>query len=188
VLILSGGDILESADSVQAVLPGAFNPLHEGHRRMALLAERAVAAPVAFELSIDNVDKPPLDIDAVEQRLFQFDQEHTICLTRAATFVQKAQLFAGAHFLVGADTILRVADPRYYAGDERERDAAIDQLVNRGARFLVFGRTIGGRFHSLTQLALPERLHAICSEVLEGEFRVDVSSTDIRRANTAGGG
>ena len=39
-----------------ALLPGSFNPLHLGHREMLAVAGR----PAAYELSVTNVDKPPL--------------------------------------------------------------------------------------------------------------------------------
>src|SRR5437763_52476 len=53
------------------VFPGAFNPLHEGHRQMAKVAARRLGAAVAFELSITNVDKPPLDFIEMQQRTNQ---------------------------------------------------------------------------------------------------------------------
>ncbi|MDA1049506.1 MAG: hypothetical protein O3C40_03375 [Planctomycetota bacterium] len=181
-LVLGGEAISESADSVQAVLPGAFNPLHDGHRKMARIAAASLGVPVAFELSIENVDKPPLDIDAIEQCLSQFGNEQTICLTRAATFVQKVQLFGTVSFVVGADTMLRIADVRYYHNDTARRDRAVEKIVETGSRFLVFGRTMGDRFHTLSQLNIPEPLRGVCREVSEEEFQHDISSTEIRRA------
>ena len=182
MLMLCGDTIQESAEAVNAVLPGAFNPLHDGHRNMARLAEQTVNASVAFELSIENVDKPTLDVNAVDQRLSQFGQEQTICLTRAATFVQKVQLFSNASFVVGADTILRVADARYYSNNAARRDRALEAIIAAGVRFLVFGRTMGHGFRTLSQLDLPEPLRAICREVSETEFRHDISSSEMRRA------
>lgn len=187
-LMFRGDEIVESLDAVQAVLPGAFNPLHRGHREMARVAEQWLGVPPVFELSIENVDKASLGTQSIVERLTQFDKQQTICLTRAATFVQKAQLFDNAHFVVGADTILRIADARYYGGNQTQRDAAIVQLADRGARFLVFGRAISDRFHTLTRLKLPERLRAICREVREEDFRFDISSTDIRRPNSTDDG
>ncbi len=179
-LVLCGDAMIESADSVQVVLPGAFNPLHDGHRKMARVAVESLGVPVAFELSIENVDKPPLDLDSIELRLAQLDKEHTVCLTRAATFVQKVQLFGNATFVVGADTILRIADARYYGDDVSRRDRAVATIVEAGARFLVFGRTIRERFQTLERLDLPGPLRAICREVREEEFRYDISSSEIR--------
>ena len=183
-LLFRGDAIAESLDGVQAVLPGAFNPLHQGHRQMARVAERWLGVPPVFELSIENVDKPPLEAASIVERLAQFDDRQTICLTRAATFVQKAELFDDAHFLVGADTIWRIADVRYYGGDELQRDAAIDQLADRGARFLVFGRTIHDGFYPLARLELPRRLRAICREVLEQDFRLDMPKSVQHTLNT----
>lgn len=184
-LVLCGDAILDSANSVQAVLPGAFNPLHDGHRKMARLAAQAVDAGVAFELSIENVDKLPLDINAVDRRLSQFGVDQTICLTRAATFVEKVKLFRHASFVVGADTILRIADARYYGDDASLRDRALETIIAHGVRFLVFGRKMNDGFRTLGQLSLPEPFHAICREVSEAEFRHDISSTEIRRENSS---
>ncbi|HEX2474763.1 MAG TPA: hypothetical protein VHK01_08460, partial [Lacipirellulaceae bacterium] len=41
------------------LFPGAFNPLHDGHLRMAEVAQAHYGVPVTFELSIANVDKAP---------------------------------------------------------------------------------------------------------------------------------
>lgn len=184
-LVLRGDTVDDSAHSVQVVLPGAFNPLHEGHRKMARVAAASLGVPVTFELSIVNVDKPPLDIDSINLRLAQFDPGHTVCLTRAATFAEKVQLFDNAGFVVGADTILRIAEARYYGDDILRRDLAVATIVEAGARFLVFGRTNHGRFQTLGDLDLPRPLRAICREVREEDFRHDISSTEIRGVDSA---
>lgn len=152
---------------------------------MAQIAATVLNAPVAFRLSIENVEKPMLGVNAIEQRLTQFGGEATICLTRAATFAQKVRMFSRVTFVVGADTILRVADERFYANDPLHRDAALQSIIQSGARFLVFGRSIDDRFQTLTHLDLPEPLLAICREVSEADFRHDISSSDIRRSNSA---
>ncbi|MBN1393494.1 MAG: CinA family protein, partial [Pirellulales bacterium] len=41
------------------VFPGAFNPLHSGHRRMFQIAGERLGRHGILELSIINVDKPP---------------------------------------------------------------------------------------------------------------------------------
>ncbi len=167
------------------LFPGAFNPVHQGHLRMAVIAERRLGTPLAWELSIANVDKPPLDFIAMRQRVqgMRFeDHERTIVLTRAATFREKAELFSGATFVVGADTAQRLGEVRYYGGDAARRDAAIAEIAGRGCRFLVFGRQRGERFETLGDLELPAALRAICDEVSAAEFREDVSSTELRDA------
>jgi hypothetical protein len=166
----------------RAIFPGAFNPMHVGHRRMAETAREAFGLAVEYELTILNVDKPPLDYFEINRRTDQFEPEDTLWLTRAGTFVKKSELFAGATFLVGADTLRRVADPRYYGGNEAACRAAIEQIIARGCHFLVFGRDLGTGFVRLADLELPEMLREVCREIPASEFREDVSSTALRRA------
>jgi hypothetical protein len=146
---------------------------------MAEVAARRVGGPVTFELSIVNVDKPPLDFVEIDERLRWLAGER-VWLTRTPTFVEKAALAPGATFVVGADTIERIGEVRYYAHDAARRDAAIAAIARQGCRFLVFGRHWEGTFHRLADVRLPPALAALCDEVSEAEFREDVSSTGLR--------
>ncbi len=177
---VGSGEFSEDPSASLAILPGAFNPLHDAHRKMAEMAGRLLGAKVLFELSIENVDKPPLDYSQIARRTSQFDSEAALYLTRAATFVEKARLFPGVTFVVGADTILRVADPRYFRNDTAACRRAIEEIAQAGCRFLVFGRTDSHGFRSLGELNLPPELHALCREVPQSEFREDISSTELR--------
>jgi nicotinamide mononucleotide (NMN) deamidase PncC len=161
------------------VFPGAFNPLHAGHRRMIEIAEARCGAPVTLELSIANVDKPTLDFVEIADRLAGLN-EYRVLVTRAATFAEKAALVPGAVFVVGADTLARIADPSYYGGLSAERDAAVAMIGARGCRFLVFGRVVDGRFATLSDLNLPPVLRDLCDEVRESDFRDDIRSTELR--------
>lgn len=164
----------------KALLPGALNPLHEGHRKMAALAARILGVEVAFEISILNVDKPPLDFIEIRQRVGQFAEDQSVWLSRAPHFSEKAELFPGATFVVGADTIARVGDPRYYGGREAAMHEAIADIAAHGCRFLVFGRIVDGAFRTLGDLQIPEPLARLCQEVPASEFRDDISSTQLR--------
>jgi nicotinamide mononucleotide (NMN) deamidase PncC len=161
------------------VFPGAFNPLHAGHRRMAELAAARVGQPVTLELSIINVEKPPLDFVEIDGRLEQLTGL-PILLTRAPTFVEKAAILPGSTFIVGADTLARIADPAYYAGSTERRDASVAEIAAQGCRLLVFGRNVGNRFITLADLDVPATLRALCDEVPASDFRDDTSSTIVR--------
>jgi hypothetical protein len=165
------------------IFPGAFNPPHQGHLRMAEDAERRLGHPLAWELSLANVDKPPLDFLTLRHRfeaIRKADPRRPVVVTRAPTFCEKAELFPGATFVVGADTLDRIADARYYGGDVERRGAVFEKLRTRGIRFLVYGRRIGDQFRTLNDLTVPASLRALCEGVPAEEFREDASSTQSR--------
>ena len=171
--------VLGSGGEPRALLPGAFDPLHVAHRSMRSHAEQLLACPVAYELCVTNVDKPALDFVEIEERVRAFGADGDLWLTSLPLFTEKAEAFPQVTFVVGADTIKRIAQTRYYGTDE-ERDARIREFSEHGARFLVYGRNIGDGFEGLEQLELPEAIRALCSGVDEGEFHMDISSSEIR--------
>jgi hypothetical protein len=166
----------------KTVMPGAFNPMHDGHRRMIQVAQEMLQRPAAAEISIVNVDKPPLDYIEIERRLGQFPVDQTVYLSRAATFEEKSRQFAGATFVVGIDTLRRIAAPQYYGNSASSCEIAIERIAARGCRFLVFGRNLGTGFVRLGDIELPDTLRAICREVPPEVFREDVTSTSIRKS------
>lgn len=170
----------------KAVLPGAFDPLHDGHRKMAEIAARLLGCKVDFEISIVNVDKPPLDFIEIDRRARQFSAGDSVWLSRAPRFVKKAELFPDATFVVGADTITRIGDPRYYGNEDVAMHEAIARIAAAGCHFLVFGRRVEGVFRTLSELPLPAQLARLCQEVPQAEFRDDISSTQLRRERSKG--
>ncbi len=166
-----------------AVLPGAFNPLHEGHRRMREVAEERLNQHVAFELSIRNVDKPDLDFIDINERIEQFEADEYV-LTNQPTFIEKARLLfstSGGTFVVGADTLSRIDHEQYYDSLEH-RDASISELTMLGIRFLVFGRRHRSEFLTLEDLKVGSDLGALCDGISASEFQCDLSSTELRES------
>jgi hypothetical protein len=180
VLVAPDGTLLAGQQIVGGLLSGSFNPLHAGHERLAQAAAVVLGMPVLFELPVVNADKPPLSYAEVERRLEQFRGRHPVVLTRAPLFRDKAALFPGCVFVVGYDTAARLVEPRYYGGEAR-RDAALAEIRAAGCRFLVAGRAVGGVFRTLSDIAIPERFRDLFIELPESVFRLDLSSTEIRR-------
>jgi len=166
-----------------ALLPGAFNPLHDGHRRLAAVAAALLGDPVDFELSIHNVDKPPLTETELLRRLGTFTGNQPDWVTRAATFEEKARLFPQAVFVVGADTAARIVAERYYGENVQTMHAALDGIARQGCRFLVAGRVDhDGRFVELEQLPIPPRYAALFQAISRDAYQFDISSTRLRNA------
>lgn len=172
---------VSAAHDGRLLIPGSFNPLHEGHRSMIRIAESRTGRRAALELSIGNVDKSPLDYQEIDDRLQRIHAtfDRPVWLTHAPTFVEKAALFPGTVFVVGADTVARIAEVRYYA-DKAARDDALSFFTEQNVRFLVFGRMMGERFRTLESLGLPAALTRLCDGIPESEFRLDISSTVLR--------
>ena len=179
-LIRRADDEFEIEGEVPPVLlPGSFNPVHQGHREMMDLAGRSFGEPGAFELSVTNVDKPPLEKMEILGRLSQFGPSDVVVLTRAETFQKKAALFPGSVFLMGWDTAVRLVAPRYY-DSETAMLIALAEMMAGGARFLVAGRSDGGVFRTLADVDVPGGFSPMFTAIPEADFRRDISSTILR--------
>lgn len=176
----SDGRMRAAGPMPPVLVPGAFNPAHAGHRRLAEVATRLTGLPAAFELSVHNVDKPPLSLEEIRRRIDQFTWQGPLWLTRAPTFLEKAKLFPGTVFAIGLDTAERIVAPRYYESSESAMRQALEEIRAAGCRFLVAGRSEGDRFRTLDQLSMPAGFRDLFQAVAESDFRLDLSSTKLR--------
>jgi hypothetical protein len=188
VTVQPDGQMMLSAPQPFVLFPGSFNPLHEGHLLLARVAEELRQQPLAFEISVTNVDKPPLAGETVRRRLAQFAWKSPVELTRAPTFVEKSRLFPGTTFVIGADTAERLVAPKYYGDDELRMHLALDEIANSGSSFLVAVRIDAvGRVRALNDIPVPRRYADLFTEIREHRFRFDTSSSEIRASRGADG-
>jgi len=165
------------------IFSGSFSPLHEGHLAMARIAEEIAERPVEWELSVTNVDKPMLDYIEVSRRVGQFEGK-TLWLSRAATFIEKVHVFPQSTFVMGADTYVRLIDPKYYHGSQKRLNDAMRTICRQSRGLIVFGRMQDQKFQNPTTCDVPPALREITYFVSEREFRMDVSSSGIRANKT----
>jgi hypothetical protein len=157
-------------------LPGSFNPLHKGHEELLLVAEKTSGREGVLELSVTNVDKPPLTIVEVERRLLQMKGVYAVVLTCAPTFAEKAELFPGAWFALGYDTAIRLLSPDYHA----DVPAMLARFKELDTRFVVAGRIHKGEFQGLEYPDIPDGFEELFIPIPENLFREDISSTELR--------
>src|SRR5438132_4292202 len=189
VTVQPDGQLMLSAPQPVVLFPGSFNPMHAGHALLARVAEELSQQPLAFEISVTNVDKPPLAGDTVRHRLAQFAWKSAVELTRAPTFVEKSRLFPGTTFVIGADTAERLVAPKYYGGDELRMHMALEEIASSGSSFLVAMRIdAAGRVRALNDIPVPRRYADLFTEIPEHRFRFDTSSSEVRARRRADGG
>ncbi len=148
-----------------AILPGSFNPLHQGHVALAAAALATNAATeVWLALARVTVDKEHVTGALLEDRLIalrHFVQDrprYGVLLFNRGLYVDQA-LAARTHwpdldtllFLVGYDKIVQIFDPRYYD----DRDSALQKLFGL-ASFLVAPRDDAMVDDLATLLSRPE--------------------------------
>ena len=182
VVVGKDGAAAAGTPTREALLSGSFDPLHDGHLKLAKAASDILGVEAAFELSVLNVDKPPLAEGEVRRRLRQFQGKAEVVLTRAPTFVEKARLLQGVTFVIGWDTAVRLFEPKYYDGSVKAMRDALQEIRRLGCRFLVAGRLEAGRFRSLDDLDVPPAFEDMLTPIPEYKFRFDVSSSELRAA------
>ena len=175
--------VTSSNQQPRLIFPGAFNPMHDGHIAMSELAQKELNEKVFFEICIQNVDKPPLSYHQIKKTLDQFNSSQNWVLTKAGKFSDKARLFPNSTFIIGADTLVRIFDERFYAS-RREMMEEFKIFNTNNNNFLVFGREYKKRFIELNDIQVPDSIKSRFRGFGENIFRKDVSSSTIRAQNT----
>lgn len=166
------------------ILSGSFNPIHQGHIELSKIASDILEAPVAFEISVTNVDKPLLQADEIKKRVSQFERSETVILTCAPLFAEKSGIFQNSTFIIGNDTALRLVDPKYYDNDVQNMYTSLQKVKDNKCDFLVAGRLQNSEFKTISDMVIPEAFISLFQGIPESQFRMDLSSSELRSDGT----
>ncbi len=163
------------------ILSGSFDPLHAGHLELAKAASDHSGRPATFELALNNADKGEINLARAYSRVTQFIDDAPVVLSYSPLFVDKAHYFPKSTFVVGADTASRLVDTRFYDHSDSAMFAALTTLQDAGCNFLVASRKSARsqRLIQLADLSIPEGFEDMFTGL---EFRMDISSSQLRRA------
>lgn len=164
------------------ILSGSFNPCHKNHILMAKIASTKYQLPITFEISLANVDKPPIDFISLDYRLrslkncISSDLLDSTYLTNAPLFADKAILFPNSRFIIGSDTLNRLFNSGYYRENEN-KITLLNHFKKWNATFVVFHR-------KNIDPIIDEDIMQICDIIPFEEYMDDgTSSTKIRMQN-----
>lgn len=168
------------------ILSGSFNPFHEGHLGMMKKGKDITKLLPVYEISVLNVDKPNLLLNDLVDRLDAFPDKSRVLITASSRFNEKSVLFPNSKFLIGYDTALRLLDSKYYSDfvDINNNIVlnALEVIRENKCSFIVAGRIDKeGKFRSIDDLEIHHSYKQLFSEIPEKSFRLDISSTEIRR-------
>ena len=159
------------------ILSGSFNPLHEGHIELLKASSKEFKKNPLFEISIKNVDKSEINFNDLMDRINQFKSLGKLVVTNSAKFEEKSKIFKESIFVIGYDTALRLVDNKYYNDDFRK---SLKIIEKNNCSFLVSGRFINKNYKKPNNINFKgyDYLFNILSEE---KFRIDISSTQLRR-------
>lgn len=166
---------LERVAPFGAVLPGTFNPPHEGHFGMASAYSQNVGGPVLFAIEATPPHKEALRTAEMLQRAKMLKGQEVLFTEGAGLYLDKARRFPGMGMILGADALVQMLDPKWGVSTD-ELVCGLSQTT-----LYVVDREIGGKLLQLEQVKVPVGIRC---KPLRGRW--DVSSSELRsRSATA---
>lgn len=165
-------------------LAGAFNPPHAAHFGVAQKALETLALrfgeyrEVVFSTTVNPPHKDALTVAAMLQRIRLMEGRDFVLTEDDPLFLDKARRFPGAHFILGADALIRFLDPKW-GQPVRDMLAEFEMLQTK---FLIPGRVVDGVYVQWEQVReqFSESLQGYDHLFIPVDFRLDLSSSQIR--------
>jgi nicotinic acid mononucleotide adenylyltransferase len=169
----------ETVPSNYVLFPGAFNPPHEGHAGIRDSLQEMDLETV-FTVCATPPHKDPLELQEMLERARRLRGGIALFTEGDPLYLDKARKFPGRSFVIGADALVRMLDPKW-GPDPIEMLREMDGL---GTKFYIFGRSVSEGYVTADE-AWRRTPDAFKSMFIPVAGRWDISSTEIRRRESA---
>lgn len=183
-----------SLDAQVPLFPGAFDPPHAGHLAIADKIKlgsidsgfRAID-PIepAFTICANPPHKDAITVQEMLRRAKTLQDRTVLFTENDPLYLDKARRRPGRVWVIGADALVRMLDPKW--GVEPEK--LVKEFYDLETTFIVFGREVDGKFIDAVEainMLPPNPFHRTRYRPMSGRW--DVSSTALRHPADQGGG
>lgn len=178
----NGKRLAEMPTKHMALMPGAYNPPHEGHFGTAQNVMDQYGRTVVFEVTAEPPHKEALSVQALLQRAKNLQGYDRYFTRKEPMYLDKARRFPGVPIVLGADAMVRMLDPKWGV----DLMSMFKEFRKLDTKLLIAGRTIGDKFVTCEDVSRDFR-KADChswgyaqSVMLQIDGRFDISSTELR--------
>jgi nicotinic acid mononucleotide adenylyltransferase len=162
--------------NLYSLMPGAFNPPHEGHFGLANAVKLHWGTDVIFEVCATHPIKPSLTVQQMLQRA-KLLRGHHILFTQDRLYIDKARSHPNMALVVGADAMLRMLDPQWGIPTED----LLKSFYDLGTDFFIGSRLVNGKLiskNNIIELLPPGSDMGFMFRSIPGQW--NISSTEIR--------
>lgn len=165
-----------------ALMPGAYNPPHDGHLKIGNLTAERFNKQVYHHVTIDSPHKPTLRAQEILERARLLKHHNAFFSVGDPLYIQKAKVHPGSTIVLGVDAALRMLDPKW--GPEIE--PMLREFDELGTLFIVSNRDMDN-----STLHIRDIYYALAEQGINGFDHLFVSlgaehwsysSTEIRNA------
>lgn len=172
------GQRLVGAPKRKVLMPGAYNPPHEGHHGVAAAVEAVADLPVIYTVTADNPHKGQLSVQDLLKRARMLRGKNRLFTRGDPLYIDKARMFLDTPIAMGADALERMLDPKWGADPAK----MLYEFAQLGTRFYVSARPVNGRVLTLGEVlsATPYDADLLSELFFEVPGVWDASSTEVR--------
>jgi nicotinic acid mononucleotide adenylyltransferase/nicotinamide mononucleotide (NMN) deamidase PncC len=177
----ANGKRLQNVNNINyVIMPGAYNPPHEGHFGLVSQYESLYSGKVIFNITTNPPHKDELNLQACLKQAKMLQGTDRLFSRNDPLYIDKARKHPNTPIIIGADAFLRLFDSKW----DPNIEASMEEFKSLGTKFFVGGRVVDGKFLSLNDVITTFNVDKLYQKYLnlfvELPGRWDITSSEIR--------